>query len=88
MVEDAKTHMVNLDSYDGLLNATRAIMTGVAGGVFGHQQGGVLLRGVKMSLEILEAKKRRENGHNPLNVGPEHTTPDGPFAFRRKAPGG
>lgn len=76
--------MVHLDDHEGLLNATKAVMIGVASGGIGEKRGTVLLAGVRTALAIQESKSKRAGPSNPLRVGPESVTPDGPFGFKAK----
>ena len=75
--------MVSMTDHDGLLNATKAIMVGVASGGIPDRRGATLISGVKTALQILEAKRRVHGPQNPLQVGPEVVTPDGPFGFKQ-----
>ena len=76
--------MVSLDDHDGLLNATKAVMVGIASGGIAEKKGTVLISGVRTALAILESKGKQARPGNPLQVGPGAVTPDGPFGFKSK----
>lgn len=75
--------VVHLDGHDGLLNATRAVMVGVASGAISDKSGSVLISGVRTALAILESKKKANPVMNPARFDSSSVTPDGPFGFKK-----